>query len=121
MMSINEIEKLLTRMNKLEIIEWCMVNNLLLKELNCKDCLISMNFVSYFRNIDEFAWRCMNKKCISYKKCFSLRKSSFFENFNLDLLRLLKIILKYASGMERRAMITYFGKKKKDQITKVIK
>lgn len=118
---MDELENCLIRLSIKELIEWCMDNNLLLRELNCSSCRYSMNFVSYNRNKDNFAWRCMNSLCTAYKNYVSLRKMSFFEEFKTPLLTILKIIIKYSTKTTRAAIINHFGNEKKLLVNKIIK
>ncbi|KAG0435769.1 hypothetical protein DMUE_4548 [Dictyocoela muelleri] len=61
----------------------------------------------------------MNKTCTNYKKYFSIRKNNFFEDLNIPLMQILKLLLCYLSRMPRYSIANYFHYNRKT-IKKVI-
>lgn len=73
-----------------------MDENFLPRERLCTHCQNSSALVSYTRNSDGVAWRCMNSSCIMYKKYKSVRIDTFFDKFSTDLRTIFLILIKYA-------------------------
>jgi transposase-like protein len=115
------LEMHLMNLNQLALINYCFEKQLIKNLVICNKCQISMNFTTYKRNKDGYAWRCMNKKCTNYKKYLSIRLNSFFENFKIEIKVVLQIIIRYASKTSRNSMTRYFGQLNKNYVTKVIK
>lgn len=86
-----------------------MENSFLHKEKQCEKCQKFLKMVKYTRNVDKYAWRCMQKTCVEYKKYFYIRKGSFFDNLNVSLLLILRIVIKYSSRTQRYALLEYFN------------
>ncbi|KAG0438240.1 hypothetical protein DMUE_3209, partial [Dictyocoela muelleri] len=97
MITCGEWEEICVKMDSKEFISFLMMESLLPNFFICPSCNSSCNLVSYTRNRDLVAWRCMNRNCKSYKKYFSVRSNSFFDTFSSDLRFILKIIIKYAA------------------------
>ncbi|KAM0685521.1 hypothetical protein COBT_003268 [Conglomerata obtusa] len=87
-MSPDKFETFLCLQTTKTLIEYLMHEGFLLKEAFCLNCKNSMNLVEYRRNLDKNAWRCMFKKCKNYKKYFSIRINSFFNQFKIELKQL---------------------------------
>lgn len=100
-MSPDLLEQHILRLNDDEIIKYLMENNFILKELNCSICNNLMNLTKYKRNIDKYAWRCMTKDCKNFSKYFSIRLKSFFEGFNISIVYILRVIIKYSCRVQR--------------------
>lgn len=96
-MTPNELEVLVIRNTSTENVELCMRMNFLKRERLCESCVNPLKLVKYKRSIDEVAWRCMNSKCLKYKTYFSIRDMSFFQDFNVSLALILRVLCKYAS------------------------
>lgn len=108
MESFNELELQLIRMNQEELIGWCMSKNILKNELACSMCHEFMKLTVYKRHKDMFAWRCNTRLCRDFTKYKSIRVQSFFEEAkNTSILLILRIILRYASGTPKHAIIQY--------------
>ncbi|KAG0421195.1 hypothetical protein DMUE_6306, partial [Dictyocoela muelleri] len=84
-------------------------NKYLNKEYFCESCHSSCVLRAYKRNKDRFAWRCLTPNCKNYKKYFSIRKGSFFENINISIREVLKIILFYIAKMPKYSIINYLN------------
>ena len=96
-MTPNELEVLVIRNTSTENVELCMRMNFLKRERLCESCVNPLKLVKYKRSIDEVAWRCMNSKCLKYKTYFSIRDMSFFQDFNVSLALILRVLCKYGS------------------------
>ena len=64
-----------------------------------------MNIKQYKKISIGYAWRCTTRSCTNFKKYFSVFKSSFFENFNLDVRIILNIICKFSLKVPRHCII----------------
>lgn len=121
MKTLNQIEDEIIKMHKEELINWCMNNQLIHREKKCSSCQTPMKLSSYLKNDDLRAWRCINNKCIFYKRYFSIRNDTFFDGFRLPLLVIIKVLIKYASKTGRRSIIEHFKEFDKEAIYKIIK
>ncbi|KAG0437724.1 hypothetical protein DMUE_3528 [Dictyocoela muelleri] len=108
-----ELQQKIEKMNNLEFVNFLFDNNYLNKEYFCLKCNHSCSLRCYKRNSDLYAWRCLNKNCINYKKYISIRVNSFFENLNLPLKEIFKIVLCYIARMPRYSIINFFNFSKK--------
>ncbi|KAG0435254.1 hypothetical protein DMUE_4809 [Dictyocoela muelleri] len=97
MMNIKKIREKIYTNTAREFVEYLMRENLLKKSKICSLCKVSNVLVLYKRNIDECAWRCMNKLCRAYKKYFSVRLGSFFEGFKVYIKFILNVVLTYGT------------------------
>lgn len=95
-MTPDEMERLIFQKTTKELVLYCMELRLLKKARFCGECNSSMKLYNYSRTCDECAWRCMTPKCKNYKKYFSVREYSLFENINVKLIDILRIIIKYS-------------------------
>lgn len=100
-MKIGEMEEKCWKETNLEFIDTLKELRLLKRELKCYTCQNMMNFVRYKRNIDGYAWRCLHVHCMSYKKYFSVRESSFFSGFNISMQAIMLILLRYTARTPR--------------------
>lgn len=121
MNSFYALEMHINNLNNKQLINWCFEKQLLHNTVICDKCYVSMRFVTYKRNKDGFAWRCLTLKCSNYKKYKSLRLNSFFDFYSLDIKTILQIIIRYASKTTRHSIILYFGHLNKKTPTKIIK
>ncbi|KCZ80143.1 hypothetical protein H312_02445 [Anncaliia algerae PRA339] len=92
----SKFEDFLIKNDEKTILYYLMELNLIKRELICLKCCVATKLVKYTRNIDKFAWRCLNKDCGDYKKYFSVRYNSFFIKFKLSLENILRVVTKYA-------------------------
>ncbi|KCZ76670.1 hypothetical protein H311_02327 [Anncaliia algerae PRA109] len=92
-MNPDQFETYLSQLSKEEIIEYMQLNYFLKKEILCDQCNLTLKMTKFVGVKDEFSFRCMNNKCRLYKKRTSIRKFSFFENINIDLLSIFKVII----------------------------
>ena len=104
-MNTFELERSIIKANKKKLIKIFMGLGLIKKNKTCENCLNECKYVKYKRNIDGFAWRCMQKTCKAYKKYLSLRIGSFFNGFNISLREILLVIIKYIKKSPRHAII----------------
>ncbi|KCZ80795.1 hypothetical protein H312_01802 [Anncaliia algerae PRA339] len=105
MSTIQKIEEEIYKMNEKELLDYLISEKLIKKELHCFECGVSMSLVIFNRSIDKYSWRCMKKCCKSYKRYTSIRKESFFDNFNIRLKDILIIILKYSCKQQRHQIV----------------
>ncbi|KAG0430428.1 hypothetical protein DMUE_5661 [Dictyocoela muelleri] len=104
-----QFQEILEKMTDYNLLHYLFYNNYLHKEYFCSKCHKSCVLRQYKRNIDFHDWRCMNKTCINYKKYFSIRKNSFFEDLNIPIRQIFKIVLCYISRMPRYSITNYFN------------
>jgi transposase-like protein len=116
----NSFDTLITKLTERELITFVMDQQFIKCEFKCPTCNNYAKLVPYKRNIDRFAWRCMYPRCIKYKDYFSLRKQSFFENLNIKLVDVLKIVIKYSVRQQRNS-IKLSMDVTKNTVTKVLK
>lgn len=91
-----KFEQTILKLNSRELIHFLQDYQLLKREYLCSECNVLCSFVPYKRSIDGFSWRCMKSTCKNYKNYVSIRINSFFLNFNIDMKRILSVILKYS-------------------------
>lgn len=94
---IDEYETFFIRGDKTEILNFLHEKNFLKSEMNCDCCNQFMKLTKYKRSIDGYAWRCYASKCTFYLCYKSARKESFFENLNISLSYIFRVICKYAA------------------------
>lgn len=80
-----------------EFIYFIMELKLIRNEFHCNECLCPMKLVPYKKLKDSLSWRCMNILCARYKLYTSIRKDSYFENFNISLNTVFRILVKYST------------------------
>ncbi|KAM0685908.1 hypothetical protein COBT_002876, partial [Conglomerata obtusa] len=100
-MSPDEFETFICSQTTKTLIEYLMHVGFLPKEAFYLSCKNLVNLVEYRRNLDKNAWRCMFKKCKNYKKYFSIRIISFFNQFKIELKQILKTIIRYSCLIQR--------------------
>ena len=98
-----------------------MKNQFIKNESNCTGCNTFMMLVTNTRGKDGYAWRCMSTECDSYKKYFSIRKNSFFNDFNLEFVEIFRIIEKYISRQPQHSIISSMSSVSRTSIQKVLK
>ncbi|KAG0420036.1 hypothetical protein EQH57_0322 [Dictyocoela roeselum] len=111
--------KKIENLNDTKLLNYLIEDKFIKKEYFCDSCKRSCFLRKYTRSIDSFAWRCLNSKCLQYKKYISLRKNSFYEDFNLSFRDIFLIILFFISRVPRFSMINYL-KINKNTILKVV-
>lgn len=112
-------EHYLFTVEKNELIKQLFQKGFLKKEYNCKSCLKPCNLNKYKKNQDGIAWRCNYRRCEKFKNYSSIRKDSFFENFNVPIAMILKIVWKIANRNLRNSIYDSFPHKR-NTIKKVI-
>ena len=75
----NDVEK---------VIEFLRIKGVLHRIIYCEGCNEILKEVAYKRNVDEKAFRCYKKQCLYFLKYISIRKNSFFEDYNISLRKL---------------------------------
>ncbi|KAI5151227.1 hypothetical protein ENBRE01_1986 [Enteropsectra breve] len=98
-----QLEEMIIMLNPSDLINWMMEMRLLHRERTCI-CLETYKLVPYKRNVDGYAWRCMNKNCARYKSYASVRIDSWFASFTLPLRQILKILFKYSIRQTRHSI-----------------
>ncbi|KAG0438300.1 hypothetical protein DMUE_3180 [Dictyocoela muelleri] len=68
-----------------------------------------MKLCTYKANVDQLAWRCMNKGCSRYKSYTYVRKGSFFDGLYIDMGLVLRIVIRYFSKSPVHSIIEFFG------------
>ncbi|KCZ79505.1 hypothetical protein H312_03105 [Anncaliia algerae PRA339] len=101
MLTAYKIIELCHKMNEKELLDFFMDENYILKEMFCTACGNTLKLVVFVRSLDKYAWRCMNSECNGYKKYFSIRKNSFFEDIKIKLKDVLIILIKYSCKNQR--------------------
>ncbi|KCZ80226.1 hypothetical protein H312_02376 [Anncaliia algerae PRA339] len=96
-----DLDTLLTRMSKAELIQYLRQKNLLMKELKCETCkqYLVEESCAYFK--DEQCFRCYTTDCNDYIKRISIRSNSFFADFSCDLLVVLKVLILFSFDIQR--------------------
>ncbi|KAM0675566.1 hypothetical protein GVAV_000932 [Gurleya vavrai] len=108
MISFNRIESEITNKNKNELISWLIQKNMLEGEKICSECNNYMELKPYKRNKDGKAWRCLKNNCKNHLKYFSIRFDSFFEDFKIELVIIIRIIIKFANNEQQTTVKTFF-------------
>ncbi|KCZ75824.1 hypothetical protein H311_03189 [Anncaliia algerae PRA109] len=101
MLTAYKMEKSLDIMNNREVIDFLFNEGCIRKEMLCSFCTNALKLVTFTRSPDNYAWRCLNKICIYYKKYISIRKFSFFDNIKIKLKDIMLILLKYSCKNQR--------------------
>ncbi|KCZ80953.1 hypothetical protein H312_01608 [Anncaliia algerae PRA339] len=107
-MNPNEFEEFLIKKPFNETMQYLMQKGILKKEMKCDSCLNYMSLHKYKKNRDKIAWRCCTKSCNKFKEYFSIRKNSFFEGFNCEIVFVLRVLIKYLSRQQSFSIIQYF-------------
>ncbi|KAG0438230.1 hypothetical protein DMUE_3216 [Dictyocoela muelleri] len=100
-MTIDGLIQKILNCNALELIDLMMDLGAIPSEKICLSCNNFMNINKYNKNIDGYAWRCNNRRCISFKSYISLRVGIFFEKLRIDIKKIMRIILQYSSRQSR--------------------
>ncbi|KCZ80385.1 hypothetical protein H312_02211, partial [Anncaliia algerae PRA339] len=79
----NTFEDFIIRADRKELIIYLRELNFLKRENICKECKASTKFNSHKRSFDNYAWRCINKKCKKFKAYFNIRADSFFKDIKI--------------------------------------
>ncbi|KAG0423924.1 hypothetical protein DMUE_6117 [Dictyocoela muelleri] len=105
----NSFEIYILSLDRANFLEFLMCHRYIKNEVICGSCSVHMVLKHYTRNIDGFAWRCMNRDCRSYSKYFSIRAGSFFEHFTIEMKTILRILCSYLSKQPLHSIFSYFG------------
>ncbi|KAG0442083.1 hypothetical protein DMUE_0553 [Dictyocoela muelleri] len=100
-MAIDGLIQKIFNCNALELIDLMMDLGVILSEKICLSCNNFMNINKYKKNINGYAWKCNNRRCISFKSYISLRFGTFFEKLRIDIKKIMRIILQYSSWQSR--------------------
>lgn len=68
-----QLENTIYSLNKREWVLLLTENNFILKEVRSYTCEEYLKLCKFKRSNDGYAWKCVNKRCSNYKKCFSIR------------------------------------------------
>jgi hypothetical protein len=85
--------------------QFLMYNNLIFSGLLCDACGGLMNLKNCFKVKDGIAWECTVSFCRKYRRKISIRKNSFSEKFNLTILEIIKILIKWACDQPQHSII----------------
>ncbi|KAM0685618.1 hypothetical protein COBT_003168, partial [Conglomerata obtusa] len=97
MNNYESFEEKLIRMSKEELKSFCFSYNLFKRTMVCLgSCKTEMKLENCNNYADGAAWRCYVKACTHYKNRRSVRVDSFFESFGKDVVKILKILIRYA-------------------------
>ncbi|KAM0686176.1 hypothetical protein COBT_002604, partial [Conglomerata obtusa] len=104
--NFEDLEMQLIQMNSDELIYFLCANDLIEKTMVCLgSCQANITLEPWKKYVDDTAWRCYIRNCTSYQKRRSLRDGSFFEQFGEDILKILKIIIRYAGHQSRFSIL----------------
>lgn len=107
-MSPNDLELKLINYTNTELTHYMMHTNLLHKEYICNSCNYKCKLVKHKKTRERLAWRCMTVTCDKYKYYISVRKDSLFENFKVDLLFIMRVLIRVYCGNVRCTLDVYF-------------
>jgi transposase-like protein len=85
--------------------QFLMYNNLIFSGFLCDACGGLMNLKNCFKVKDGIAWECTVSFCRNYRRKISIRKNSFSEKFNLTILEIIKILIKWACDQPQHSII----------------
>ena len=92
-----------------KVIEYLRSKGLLNTIVNCCKCNEQLKEVKYKRHKDQKAFKCMNKCWESYKLYSSLKIDTFFENFNIELIKIYIICYKWYIGEKQTNVIKEYN------------
>ena len=108
-MSLDSFETELIRLGDKELIAFLRYNNILAAGLFCDSCGRALFQKNYKKIQDGISWQCNNPHCDRYRKMVSIRKNSFFNNFNVSLLTIIKILIRWACNQPQHSIIQNLG------------
>ncbi|KAM0688316.1 hypothetical protein COBT_000422 [Conglomerata obtusa] len=121
MNNYESFEEELIRMSKEELKSFCFSYYLFKRTMVCLgSCKTEMKLEICNSYADDAAWRCYVKACTHYKNRRSIRDDSFFESFGTDVVKILKILIRYA-GQQTRYSILQTIDISKPTLCKIIK
>lgn len=89
----------------LELIRFLQEIGVVKSNVRCSKCKKILNLKKYSRNIHGYALRCMEASCSEYTKYTSVFKNSFFEQFNIHVSKIIKIIFKWSGFTTQREIL----------------
>ncbi|KAF7690752.1 hypothetical protein CDIK_2668 [Cucumispora dikerogammari] len=101
----SDVLELLLSRSSLHLIRFLQDKQVLKATSFCDLCVLELRFVKYKRHTGGYANRWMNKNCAYYKKCFSIRKNSFFSKFSLFLQKIICIIFKWGGSSNQKEIL----------------
>lgn len=119
-LTADEFETKIQNLQQKDLITFLITQGFLKNEMHCEHCTTPMKLVTYNKNKDLAAWRCLKKTCKKYLEYTSVRKCKFFEDFKCDIKFILRVIIKYLTHQPIHSIIKYF-KRNKSIIYKIIK
>lgn len=97
MHNLEEYEENLVRMSVAELNIYMFTEGLLSREQKCEGtCGCPLKYTKCKNYSDFFCWRCVSVDCSAYQKRISIRKNSFFEDFNCEIKTILKVLLRWS-------------------------
>lgn len=104
-MSLDSFETEIIRLGDDKLIDFLRYNNIIVSGLFCDSCGRALLLKNYKKIKDGISWQCINSHCDKYRKMISIRKNSFFENFNLSILTIIKIFIRWACDQPQYSII----------------
>lgn len=81
--------------SNIQLINFFMRTGLLKCNIVCKACSCMQKLVKANKNIDCFAWRCMQTNCSKYKVYSSIRKNSIFSDLKISFHFIIQILWRW--------------------------
>lgn len=101
-MKIREtITDYISRLTPKERIFWAQDNGFFVRNMDCSYCVRSMELLNSKKACDGYWWRCMNSECSKYQTTKSVRSGGCFENFSMDIVTLIKVIVLWSNGVQQ--------------------
>ncbi|KCZ77812.1 hypothetical protein H311_01171, partial [Anncaliia algerae PRA109] len=94
----------LVKFNNEEMISFLFCNRFLKQEYKCLFCNEFMLLKTYDKKKGTKCWRCFNRLCDKYLNRVSLLKDSFFENFNVPVIYVFEILIRWFNGVTRQSI-----------------
>ncbi|KAM0687761.1 hypothetical protein COBT_000992, partial [Conglomerata obtusa] len=94
------------KMNNEELRNFLFTKNSINRSMTCLgSCQTNMTLETCKNYTDDAAWRCYERDCSRCQKRRSIRDVSFFEKHGKNILKIIKIILRYAGGQTRHSIL----------------
>ena len=91
---------LINEEDNLKLITYLRQHHILLYDVKCKTCSLSMKQVKKQSANDGYSFRCCNKNCNKYRSYQTIRSGSFLESFNISLSKFIYFL--YLYGIETK-------------------
>lgn len=108
-MSVDDLEVELTKMSTCDLVGVLRDMNLLRKNQKCKFCSVFMVEKYFTSSRESIVWRCYNKQCEKYRGRLSIRDGSFYDGLSLPLLKVLKVLLRWALNVPQASICRGMG------------